>query len=140
MYLQHYELHLLLMPADSRAQGVRRRVIALARQVYAELGWGWREDVYREALTVELTNAGFQVSSEVAMPVIYRGNPLSHVSVRWDMVVDKCVLVELKAVQHLKAGALRQCERYASIAQHSGYLCVAINFPDKPKAVVQANF
>ena len=101
------------MSSDSRAQGVRRRIIALARKVYAELGWGWREDVYREALTVELTNAGFQVSSEVAMPVIYRGNPLSHVSVRWDMVVDKCVLVELKAVQHLKAGALRQCERCA---------------------------
>lgn len=115
-------------------------MISLARQVYAELGWGWREEVYREALAVELVAAGLHVASEVAMPVVYRGNPLSHVSVRWDMVVDQCVLVELKAVQYLKAGALRQCERYASIARDSGYLCVAINFPDKPKTVLQASY
>ena len=122
------------MPADSRAQGVRRRVIALARTVYSELGWGWREEVYREALAVELAAAGLHVASEVAMPIMYRGDPLSHVSVRWDMVVEHCLLVELKAVQQLRPGALRQCERYASIARDTGYLCVAINFPDKPSA------
>lgn len=124
------------MPTDSRAQGVRRRVISLARQVYANLGWGWREEVYREALAVELAAAGLHVSCEVAMPVLYKGNALSHVSVRWDMLVDHCVLVELKAVQHLKPGALRQCQRYA---RDSKYLCVAINFPDKPSTIVQAH-
>lgn len=128
------------MSADCRAQGVRRRVIALARHVYSNLGWGWREEVYREALATELAAAGFHVASEVAMPVIYKGNPLSHVSVRWDMIVDRCVLVELKAVQYLKPGALRQCERYASVARDTGYLCVAINFPDKPSAALQASY
>ena len=89
---------------------------------------------------VELTGAGLHVASEVAMPVLYRGRPLSHVSVRWDMVVEGCVLVELKAVQHLRPGALRQCERYASIARDSGHLCVAINFPDKPSAMVETSY
>ena len=128
------------MSLDSRAQGVRRRVIALARHVYATLGWGWREEVYREALAVELAAAGFHVSSEVAMPVMYKGKALSHVSVRWDMLVEQCVLVELKAVQNLRPGALRQCERYASVASSNGYLCVAINFPDKPNVIVQTNY
>lgn len=122
---------------DNRAAAVRDRVVAMARTVYAELGWGWREEVYREALCRELTSAGFSVSVEVAMPVTYKGAPLSHVSVRWDMVVDSCVLVELKAVQYMRAGALRQCKRYASISRDSGHLCVAINFPDKPSADLQ---
>ena len=125
------------MPTDSRAHGIRRRVISLARQVYCELGWGWREEVYREALVTELQQAGLSTSSEVAMPVVYKGKALSHVSVRWDIMVEQCVLVELKAVQNLKPGALRQCQRYASIAQNANCLCIAINFPDRPNAGLQ---
>lgn len=125
------------MPADSRAHGIRRRVISLARIVYLQLGWGWREEVYREALVMELQQAGLSTSSEVAMPIVYKGTTLSHVSVRWDIMVEQCVLVELKAVQNLKPGALRQCQRYASIAHDGNCLCVAINFPDRPNAGIQ---
>jgi len=123
----------------SAADITRSRVILAARQVYATLGWGWREEVYREALARDLQAAGLSVSVEVSMPVMYKGHPLSHVSVRWDMVVDNCVLVELKAVQGLRAGALRQCERYAGVARDSGHLCVAINFPDKPRAALESS-
>ena len=119
---------------DSRPKGIRRRVISAARHVYLTLGWGWREEVYREALARDLIDEGLQVAVEVAMPISYKGRPLSHVSVRWDMLVENCVLVELKAVQGLRAGALRQCERYAAFSDHE---CVAINFPDKPSAVLQ---
>ena len=124
----------LTSTADSRAQAVRRLVLGRAHEVYRLLGWGWREEVYREALARDLAAEGLRVSVEVAMPVQYRGQPLSHVSVRWDMLVGDCVLVELKAVQNLKATALRQCERYA---QGQGHLCIAINFPDRAKAKVQ---
>ena len=68
------------------------------------------------------------------MPVVYKGKPLSHVSVRWDMVVEDCVLVELKAVKRLPQTAIRQCERYNT---NHKYLCLAINFPDKPEAAVE---
>ena len=116
-----------------RAAAVLRRVQGAARDVYDELGWGWREEVYREALACEL--APLQVSCEVAMPVVYKGTPLSHVSVRWDMLVENCVLVELKAVKtQLGAAALRQCQRYNAGRR---YLCVAINFPDREGAQLQ---
>lgn len=119
---------------DNRARAIRRRVAAAARDVYKELGWGWREEVYREALAQEL--APLHVACEVAMPVMYKGNPLSHVSVRWDMVVEHCVLVELKAVKRLPQAALRQCTRYN--ANHN-YLCLAINFPDRPNAAIECS-
>ena len=118
---------------DSRAQAVRRRVRAAAKDVYAELGWGYREDVYREALAREL--APLSVACEVAMPVLYKGAPLSHVSVRWDMLVENLVLVELKATKtKLGIAALRQCHRYN---QGKHYLCLAINFPDRPGACLE---
>lgn len=119
---------------DSRELAIRRRVVSASRSVYAELGWGWREEVYREALAREL--APLQVSCEVAQPVLYKGAPLPHVSVRWDMVVEGCVLVELKAVKSkLPAAATRQVQRYN---QASGaYACLAINFPDRPGARVE---
>ena len=119
---------------DNRALAVRRRVAAAARHAYAELGWGWREEVYREALAREL--APLHVACEVAMTVLYKGKPLSHVSVRWDMIVEHCVLVELKAVKRLPQAAIRQCARYN--ANHN-YLCLAINFPDRPDAAIECS-
>jgi len=119
---------------SKRSDAVRRRVISAARVVYEELGWGWREEVYREALAVELRP--LCCSLEVAMPVLYKGNPLSHVSVRWDMTVDSCVLVELKAVKsRLPAAAVRQAARYAN--DFPDYLTLALNFPDRPDAQVE---
>ena len=111
-----------------RSLAIRRRVISAARDVYGELGWGWREEVYREALARELHP--MKCSCEVAMPVMYKGSALSHVGVRWDMVVEDVVLVELKAVKSpLPPAASRQCERYAN-----GHLWVAVNFPYRPNA------
>lgn len=123
-----------MMEPDSRTAAILRRVQSAARDVYQELKWGWREEVYREALAIEL--APLQVSCEVAQPVLYKGVALSHVSVRWDMVVEGCVLVELKAVKSkLPASATRQVQRYN---QASGtYRCIAINFPDRPGASVE---
>ena len=120
--------------ASNRSDAVRRRVISAARIVYGQLGWGWREEVYREALAVELRP--LHCSVEVAMPVMYKGNPLSHVSVRWDMLVENCILVELKAVKsRLPAAATRQAVRYSTNFPH--YLTLAINFPDRPDAQVE---
>ena len=120
---------------DSRDKAICRLVQSTARKVYDELGWGWREDVYREALARDLRAGGLQLSCEVAMPVVYKGSPLSHVSVRWDMVVEDCVVVELKATKGpLALRALRQCKRYAG----SRYHCLAINFPDREGEPIEA--
>ncbi len=125
---------------DSRAQAMRRLVITHAQEVYRLLGWGWREEVYREALARDLAAGGLSIAVEVAMPIYYRGQPLSHVSVRWDMLVGDCVLVELKAVQNLRPAALRQCERYAGryvAGRNEKYMCVVLNFTDRAKASLQ---
>lgn len=113
---------------DSRPRALCRLVLSKARDVYAELGWGWREEVYREALGLELRAEGLLCACEVSVPVMYKGSPLGHANVRWDMLVDNSVLVELKAV--LPSGtrsARRQVERYSG----GTYECLALNFPNR---------
>ena len=81
----------------------------------------------------------------MAYPVLYRGRPLSHISLRMDMVVDARVVVELKATNGLPHGArraARQCQRYLEHAAPLGgggggggagraSLGLVINFVDK---------
>ena len=119
-----------------RVAAIQRLACTVARKVYESLGWGWREEVYREAMAQELCALGVDARCEVALPVIYKGRPLSHVSVRMDMLLDGAVVIELKAVARLSARAGRQCRRY--IDNCAGVRAgVAINFPDAPKREIE---
>lgn len=118
---------------DNRAVAIRRRVVSAAREVYKTLGWGWREEVYREALAEELKP--LHVTCEIVSPVYYKGKALPHVSVRWDLLVSESVLVEIKATKSkLSISAERQVVRYNST--HS-FLCLALNFPDRKGAQIE---
>ena len=128
------------MSSPARVHAIQRLVGTLADRVYRSLGWGWREEIYREALALELQDAGLECCCEVASPVMYKGRPLPHVSVRTDLIVAGCVIVELKAVAaRLPHKARRQCERYLATVpdMHAG---VVINFPDAPKRTLERAF
>ena len=109
-----------------------------ADRVYAELGWGWGESTYREAMAVELQRRGFRAQQEIVAPIMYRGQALSHTSIRMDLVVrDRrgCWLLELKAVAAATAAAAmakacQQCARYRSQVQQLRAAMVLV-FPDK---------
>lgn len=125
------------MSSAARVHAIQRLVCTLAERVYRSIGWGWREEIYREALALELQGAGLECRCEVASPVLYEGRPLSHVSVRLDLVVGGCVAVELKAVSsRMPAKAIRQCERYIGTVPDLA-AGVVINFPDAPKRALE---
>ena len=75
-------------------------VIGAAMAVHGELGPGFLEAVYQEALTRELEFRNVRFRKEVALPIVYRGIPLN-VSYRADFVCFDSVLVELKALPRL---------------------------------------
>jgi GxxExxY protein len=70
------------------------RIIGVFYEVYNELGFGFLELVYREAMLIALRQAGFRVEAEVPVPVSFRGC-LAGVF-RADLVVDGRAIVELK--------------------------------------------
>jgi GxxExxY protein len=71
-------------------------IIGAAMEVHRNLGSGFLEAVYQEALAIELRLRGVPFRREVAAAVTYKGHPLG-APYRCDFVCHDEVLVELKA-------------------------------------------
>ena len=75
------------------------KIIGAAIRVHKELGPGYVESVYEEALVLELAAAGIPFERQKLIRVYYRGQLVGEQ--RLDLLVDKTVVVELKAVSEL---------------------------------------
>jgi len=85
-------------------------IIGSFRDVHRELGFGYRELIYSLALERALVTTGHQVDREVAVMIYFRGEPLARQTL--DMVVDRQVIVELKATERLHPSASPQLFSY----------------------------
>ena len=79
--------------------------------VYKELGPGLLESVYEEALVFELEKRGLEVSRQVEVPIMYKGNELK-TALRLDVLVEDQVIVELKSVEEMKPVFAKQLLTY----------------------------
>ena len=73
-------------------------IIKTAFNVYNELGTGFLEKVYHNAMIIELQLMGFKVESEYPIPVFYKGNLVGNYNA--DLFVEDALIVELKAVEN----------------------------------------
>ena len=71
-----------------------------AFEVYNELGPGLLESVYETALAFELKQKGHHIQTQKELPVNYRGQ-LLELGYRIDLLVDDCVIVEIKSVENM---------------------------------------
>ena len=76
------------------------RTIGCAIRVHKELGPGFAEALYQDALGIELELEGLSFEREVQVSITYRGRPLR--LQRLDLVVEGQIVVELKAVERLE--------------------------------------
>lgn len=85
-------------------------IIRLFYRTYNALGHGFLEAIYASALEHELRRAGHDVAREFAVRVMYDGVELGFH--RLDLVVDRAVVVEVKAAPALPPIARRQLYNY----------------------------
>ena len=76
------------------------KVIGCAIEVHRILGPGLLESAYQRCMLFELRKQGLAVETEVPMPVNYKGE-IMDCGYRIDMLVEKSLIVELKAVETL---------------------------------------
>ena len=87
-----------------------KKIIGAAIEVHRELGPGFLESIYEEALKVELSEYGLRVESQKEVTIEYLGVVVGlH---RLDVVVEGQVIVELKAAKDLTDVHLAQLRSY----------------------------
>jgi GxxExxY protein len=73
-------------------------IIGAAMEVHRQLGRGFLEAVYQEALAVELACRDVPLAREVELPILYKGIKL-HTGYRADFVCYDTIILELKALR-----------------------------------------
>jgi len=86
------------------------RIIGVFYDVYNELGHGFLESVYEQALAFALALAGMKVERQVAVSVWFRGHQIG--DFRADALVDGKVLLELKAARTIEQAHEKQLLNY----------------------------
>ena len=89
-------MHVLYAKADA----LSREVIGAAIEVHRVMGPGLIESVYEKCLQRELELRGLKVAKQMSVTVEYKGLVFED-NLRCDLLVEDCLLVELKAVETL---------------------------------------
>ena len=90
-------------------------IINAAIMVHKELGPGLLESVYQSCMVIELRKRNLVVASEVPVPVVYQGIPVSDLGFRLDLLVEDRVIVELKSVEKVQSVHKKQLLTYLKL-------------------------
>ena len=108
------------IPAE--VEHIGKDVVDAAFAVHSALGPGLLETVYELCLAQELIDRGRKVERQVPVPIVYKGNVFSQ-GFRIDVLVDKTVVCELKAVEELHPRTTAQLLTYMRLTKlRLGYI------------------
>ena len=87
-------------PKYERAQALSREVIGAGVEVHKILGPGLLESIYEKCLLRELELHSFSAVTQTEVRIEYKGEIFTE-ELRFDILVEDCLLVEVKAVQEI---------------------------------------
>lgn len=96
-------------------------------EVYRELGHGFLEKVYENALRQELVAQGFAVQNQVPLAVTYKGETVGEYFA--DLIVDDRVVIELKAQDKVHKAHEAQILNYLKASGKKVGLLVNFAYP-----------
>ena len=98
------------------------QIIGAAMEVHRQLGCGFLEPVYQEALALELKNRDIPYSRELSFPVSHKDHRLK-TRYRPDFICFEGVIVEVKALSRLSSIEDSQIINYLKVTgYHTGLL------------------
>ena len=87
-------------------------IIGAFYKVYNDLGFGFLESIYARALEKVLVRGGHRIDREFPVTIYFEGEAIGFH--RCDMIVDRLVIVEIKATELLSGAPKRQLRNYWS--------------------------
>jgi len=118
----------------SSIEGLKHReltekVIGVFYDVYNELGHGFLESVHEQALALALVHSGLTVERQLPIAVWFRGQQIG--DFRADMIVEKKLLLELKAARTIDQAHEKQLLNYLRATDVE--VGLLLNFGVKPE-------
>jgi GxxExxY protein len=101
------------------------QIVGFCMAVHRELGKGYDEIVCRDALEIELKNAGMALEGEKKFEVAYKGVVLPHCYYA-DFVIQDTILLETKACESLHPTHVKQVLNYLAASKLK--LAFSVNF------------
>jgi GxxExxY protein len=114
---------MITIPAE--IEKIATETIDAAYKVHTSIGPGLLESAYEACLIYELKKRGFIVESQVMLPITYDGMIINN-SYRIDLLIDHCLIVELKVVEEIIPIHISQVLTYLRFSDQK--LGLIINF------------
>ena len=103
--------------------------IGASFEVYNALGPGLLESVYEKALIHELKLRGLNVSSQVPVEIVYKGETVG-ADLRLDIIVNDTLIIELNSVEALMPVHFKQVRTYMKLLDKPVGLLVNFDVSD----------
>ncbi len=117
------------MNTDYKYKELTDKIIHGFYEVYNELGFGFLESVYEKSLMLILSEYGLRVENQSRIEVNFRNRIVGEF--RADLIVDKKVVIELKAVRTLLPEHEAQLINYLKATEYE--IGLLLNFGNKPQ-------
>ncbi|MBL7789482.1 MAG: GxxExxY protein [Chitinophagales bacterium] len=104
------------------------KIIGLCMEVHNQLGAGFLEIVYKDALEYEIRKENIRFEREKKFEVNYKGIVLPH-NFYADFVVFNEIILEVKSTSNLCDADIAQCLNYLKVSQCK--LAILVNFGEK---------
>jgi GxxExxY protein len=111
---------------DREIDALTERVIGCAIEVHRTLGPGLLESVYRDCLMIEMRSERLRVERERPVLLEYKGERIGG-GLKLDLLVESCLVVELKAVEHIHPVHLAQVITYLKLTGYPAGLLMNFN-------------
>ena len=116
-------MHMDNSSLDPTADTLTHDIIGAGIEVHRLLGPGLLESTYQNCLARELALRGHAVDRQVALPLHYKGVDIE-AGYRIDLIVDRAVIVEIKAVERLHPVISAQVLTYMKLSGlQRGLIC-----------------
>ena len=103
-------------------------------RIHSDLGPGLLESVYETALAFELREMGYEVKTQLAVPMLYNEIKFD-IGFRLDLLVNDLVVVEIKSIETLADVHYKQLLTYLKLTGKKLGLIINFNSSDLKKSI-----